>query len=151
MDYSESVQIILNKKQLKLLIKSLYLADVVKTSYCPDKLKKISKEKKLMAEFLPLAIEMGFGHWMKSFNPPELDDLKEMDIYEDIQIFENLSFWSNLSQLLAERDLEELYGVEVHLDLEKSLKKELDLEDSYSKEFEENGLLNLRLIRPTEN
>lgn len=153
MENNDSIDLSLDKKQLKLLIRSLALADFVRTSYQPDKVNKNTKEKKLLSQLLQHAGRMGFGHWVKGVKTPKLDDMKEMDFYEDIQIFEALSFWNTLAQQLAERDMDEIYGDAQHLEMKisESLDKEMDLQDKYLEEFDENGLQNLRLINPTLN
>ena len=153
MEDSNSIEISLDKKQLKLLIRSLALANFVRTSYQPDKVNKSTKENKLLRRLLTYAEQLGFGNWATSGPKPKLKDMKEMDFYEDIQVFEALAFWNILGEQLAERDMEENYGDEQHLEMSlgESLNKELDIKDRYMDEFEENGLQNLRLIKPTLN
>ena len=153
MDNNDSISISFDKKQLKLLIKSLALADFVRTSYQPDKIHKNTKEKKMISYLLQFADQMGFGHWVRGVKNPKLDDMKEMDFYEDIQVFEALSFWNTLAQQLAERDMDEIYGDAQHLEMKisESMDKELDIQDKYLAEFDQNGLQNLRLINPTLN
>ena len=153
MEDGNSIEISLNKKQLKLLIRSLSLANFVRTSYQPDKVNKSKKEIKLLRQLLSYAAQLGFSSWATNGPKPKLKELKEMDFYEDIQIFENLAFWNILGEQLAERDMEEIYGDDQHLEMSlgESLNKELDIKDRYMEEFEENGLQNLRLIKPTLN
>ncbi len=150
----ESIEITFNKKQLKTLIKSLFLANIVKSAYRPEEIDKTSKEEKLLIALLKHAATLGFSHWATPENKTlRLEAMKGMEIYEDIQIFEALAFWNNLAEQLAERDMEELYGDAQHLEMSMgdSLNKEMDMEKKYIEEFEENGLQNLRLINPAMN
>lgn len=64
-----------------------------------------------------------------------------------IEDYEDDCFWEQLISRLADRDLVVQEGVEslTNMSIQERLEKSLVLEDKYAREFEENGIANLKL------
>jgi hypothetical protein len=70
---------------------------------------------------------------------------------EDLDAYKNDVFWDELMYRLADRDLVARFG-EDNVDAmnpEERTKMENELVDQYYKEFDKNGLDNLKLVRPS--
>lgn len=75
--------------------------------------------------------------------------LDESIVDELIDEYNNDTFWDELMFRMAERDLIEKYGEDAvrKMKFEERVDKEQPFLDAYRKEFEENGLSNLRLLK----
>jgi len=73
----------------------------------------------------------------------------ETDIEQYRQEHDNEIFWDELTYRLARRDFIKQYGEEVikKMDQKERLEKEQPFIEKYEKEFEENGLENLEILK----
>ena len=145
----------INKKEYKTIIKSLYWASTVLKSFRPGMEDKEVNQDKLLKKLLPEAGQFEMWHWIKKDKKGQtiLREEKEFDLYEVVEEFEILAFWNNLAQRLAQRDLEEVLSDEdiLSMTLGDELDKEYEIQQKYEEEFVENGLQNIRLIHPDLN
>lgn len=149
------MEIKLNKKQYKAMLKALYLSSIVLKAYRPKMMEKEIEQEKMLVELLANAGEFGLGHWVRVGNAGkmELTEEKEFDIYEAMEEFEQLTFWNELAYRLAQRDVEEVLSDEdiLSMEIQKELDMEMEIQEKYEQEFNDNGLQNLRLISPKNN
>lgn len=86
----------------------------------------------------------------KYFTTREFEDSR---IMKHIEEYENNSFWEELIEHLAERDLIKQYGEEhvIQMDPFERFSKLTELEEKYSREFEQNGLDNVIIKHNQQN
>ena len=141
------------KKEYRALLDILSIADWVINAHKVEKDPKTEEYRLLEHTLFSHAEKMGFENLIeydpkleRYFPTQEYDETsKAMDFVDE---FENDSFWEELIHRLAERDLtRQEGGVEnvMKLSWEERLTKEVPLEEMYAKEFEINGLNNLKI------
>ena len=134
------------KKEFKKLIELLAIADWIITSHNYEN--KSNPYKELIDKLLEKAKEFGLNEMVeKSVNEYIFTDLTIDKIYKYIEEFNENEFWDNLVLRLAERDLLDLYGEEnlEKMDIKEFLSLRFKYMDKYYREFEENGIKNLRI------
>ena len=114
-----------------------------------DKYKKPSNElDALESWFLEKAEELGLKDMVDIFQGKKVVDEKYLTrAIDDLNEYEEFSFWDNLARKLADRDLLQKFGKEKlrKMDNLEYLYAEAPIEDEYHKEFEERGLVRVKV------
>jgi|LGVF01.1.fsa_nt_gb hypothetical protein len=146
------MEINITNEEYRLLIDVLYIADRVLQAHKINARPETDKYKNLIQKLFFYAKEMGFDNlviYSKTlqgyYTTREYEQITEADDF--IEAFENDCFWDQLIERLVKRDLIQKIG-EYNLksmDLEKRLQKEDLIRESYSEEFQKNGLNNISI------
>ena len=145
------------KKEYRLLLDILEIAEWVLHSHRTQELEETKKYTVLIQKILSYAEQMGcedlivYDDRLEGFYPTrQFED--ESDHMEYIEEFEDDVFWDALAHRLAVRDLVTQVGKEEYENMEYSERasKILDLEGWYHAEFIESGLVNVKVdaIKP---
>lgn len=146
------MKINLTKEEYKTLVKALFLANWVISAYEVGEKPAKKPFSKLEQKILSLAKDFGQDNLVEYdedlkmyFNTRKFED-ELLDKF--ITPYDNYTFWEELIDRLSKRDLFSDYG---QTELQKMEEKEIieklsQYEDIYSKEFEENGIENLKIV-----
>lgn len=139
----------INKKEYRLLLDMLYLADWIMHAYAIKKEDYHHEHEVLRSKFLSYFKEMGAEDIIEC--PPELNGYYETKEFEDyaqdkfIQPYEDELFWDELIERLAKRDLIKSVGAKQYskMELIERMTKIDELTKRYEEEFEKHGIENL--------
>jgi len=146
------MEINITKEEYRVLIDVLYIADRVLQAHKINARAETDKYKNLIQKLFSYAKEMGFEHMVIYSNTlkgyyttREYEKTAEAD--DLIEAFENDCFWDELIERLVKRDLIRKIGEDnlKSMDLEERLQKEEPIRESYSEEFQKNGLNNISI------
>lgn len=147
------MKINITKKEYKALLDVLSIADWVLNAHKVEEDPRTEEYKELEQKLFSCAEKMGCENLIeydpkleRYFPTKEYDETsKAMDFTDE---FEDDSFWEELIHRLVGRDLIMQEGGPenvMKLSWEERIKKEIPLEEMYAKEFEINGLNNLKI------
>lgn len=134
------------KKQFKTLLDLAYLGEWTANSIRPDD-ERFADYDELFQYICSFAKDMGcedlvpYDRELNAYFPSQEYENQLHPIIDDN---EEYIFWEKLSGHLAKRDLDREGGTFDTLD--DRFRRLLEIEERYEKEFEENGLSNLRII-----
>lgn len=141
------------KEEYETLVEMLYIASWVISAFDvgpqPDKQKYDDLEQKVLSH----AKDFGMGkdieldkNLKKYFHSREFEEGHTMELIDE---FQDETFWDELMNRLAERDLVESYTEKEikKMDVWDRITKTDEFADKYGEEFEENGIINLRLSK----
>lgn len=143
-------EIMLSDSQYRSLIKLLYLGTWMANSFRDDPVNEFHNVEQY---FFSFAEEFKCGRFIeydqdaREYVPTqEFDRIVEFYIDE----YNDDNFWEELTYMMARRDLVSKVGEDKIGTMKENeiIKKEQPLIESYAKEFERNGLLNLYLNKP---
>ena len=144
------MKINIKKNEYRLLLDMVEIAEWVLNSHRTDSSDEIKQYSELYQKILSHAKEMGFENLITY--DESLDGYYATAEYEEsehmryIEEFEDDVFWEALPHRLAVRDLVKQFGEKKYkeMEFEERVSKILELEASYNKELEENGIDNMR-------
>ena len=146
------MKINITKKQYRLLLDILSIAEWVMDAYKVEEDPKSKPYKEVEQLFLSRAKEFGFDNLVeydreddKYYPTREYEDLETDRVF--IDEFEDDVFWEELCNRLAKRDLMRTHGVEkvARMEILERLTTQDKIIEKYQNEFYENGLENLIL------
>jgi len=147
------MKINITNKEYLILLDILYIADWIMHGFYTEDRVATKKYRDLEQKLFSLAKEFGADDLIKPdgkdgefFATRKFED--ESLALEYIEEYEEESFWDELIERLAERDLVHKYGPEIMKLIfeDEDIHDELEnFKEKYAKEFEKNGLKNLRL------
>lgn len=146
------MKINITKKQYKTLIKLLHLGTWMANAYrTDDRIEEFDEIEQYILSFckdLGMDDSVEYDEDLKMFFLTG-EFLDESGVEELIDEYDNDTFWDGLMYRMAKRDMIEKYGEDTvrKMELEEIINKEQPFLNAYGKEFEENGLKNLRLIK----
>lgn len=144
------MKINITKKEYRLLLDILSIADWVMNSYKVKDDPKAAPYKELEQKFLAFAKNFGFDNLVmydkkmgKYYPTAEYEEIESDSQF--IDEFENESFWDKLCTRLAQRDLLQEKGIDVLKKMEPldRITEEDVIAEKYENEFIKNGLKNL--------
>ncbi len=148
------MQIELNDKELKTLVELIDIADTVLTSFEVDPSRKEKKPHlKLIQKLYRAARDNGLNTWFQTLeNKDELivnEEYEKQAVAPDlVEEYEEAVFWEMLETELAHRDLEENHDKsEFEKDPYEALEYVLKYQEVYRREFERDGIKNMRLVK----
>lgn len=147
----EAVKIELTKKEYDTLLEMLYIATWVisahDTEQKPEKRKYDDVEQKIMAQAKDFGMDKEIIYDKKLGKYFTTRDFEEKCHKKFIDEYEDESFWDELVNRLAERDLLDAHTEKqiIKMDVWDRIGKVDNLAEKYLEEFEENGVLNLRI------
>ncbi len=146
------MRIDITNKEYRLLVDMFEIADWVLHSYRSDSPEETKGYRDLQQKLYALSREAGMEDLIRY--DAELGQNIITEEYEEqsgymsfIEDYENDHFWEELISRLADRDLtvQEGLGSLNNMSVKERLEKLLVLEEKYAREFEENGIANLKL------
>jgi len=150
---SEHTSIQFSRTEYRALVEMIQIADWVISSHETEPLAATQVFRDVRAKVLGDVEKMGMGHLIE--HSPELNDFFETREYEEtsehrefINNYDDCTFWDNLVDNLAKRDLIDHIGKKHFIDMEPMTRfQRLErLQEKYEREFEANGLQNLRAV-----
>ncbi|MBU2564250.1 hypothetical protein KKA23_01585 [Patescibacteria group bacterium] len=148
------MKIELNKKQYKELVHSIETAEIV-YAVLRDMVdmgkydKKLTEKENIGKYILRFAKEFGVENIIENFEGENVASEKYIDyILDDLYEYDDYIFWDGLATKLAEKEFFNTYSEEeiINMDVAERYLKCGELEDKYSKEFEEYGIDKLEII-----
>jgi len=139
----------LTKKNFRLLIEHVFIGNWVLNAAKVDREKSVD-------EFYNTILSIGKNYnlvegivYDEDHDEYELGEEKEKEIISKIEEYDDTTFWEELVSKLATRDAITKYGSNelCEMDQIERMKIIWDEEEKYNKEFEKNGIENLRLKR----
>ena len=146
------MKINLTKKEYRLLLDVLQIADWVMDSYHVDPPEETQPYRELAQKFFAQAEEYGcqdlveYDSATDTYYPAgELDF--EGDWRKLMDEFVDFTFWDELMERLAERDVIHEIGIEQYSEMEPFDRADKigEVVEKYANEFEENGIKNIRI------
>ena len=140
------------KREYQSLLDILYIADWITSAYDETENGKPVSHDQLEQKLLSYAKNFGFEHYVEQdksdgqYYPTRLFE-DETIATEIIDQYDEDTFWDELVRRLAQRDIKLKYDQEqlAKMDIKQVLEEMSIIEDAYNKEFEERGLLKVRV------
>ncbi len=149
------MKINLSKKQYRTLVKLIYLGTWLANAHRTDDI--IEEFEELEQYIFSFCKDFGMENdfeYDESLKRFYLTDefIENSGIDKLIDEYNLDTFWEELIHMMADKDLLETYGEKglKEMDIEKLTEKKILLLDLYEKEFSENGIKNLRVIKGTK-
>jgi hypothetical protein len=141
----------LSKEQFRELLLDVIIGVYVREAVLDLQGKDFSKVEELEKYLLSVAENFDAGDMVENFKGALIPSEKVCKEYEDIiEEYNNDEFWSRLEIDLGKRDFWESLTEEEKREIEKEKwlpERVHDFYDYYAKEFEENGIENLRIVK----
>jgi len=142
------------KKEYKVLLEMITLADWILHATKVEKDPRTEKHRELGEKIYSYAAEMGYGHlieYSKTLGShfPSRQFEENSSVRTFIEEYENNTFWEDLVERLADRDLLREFGEEKlsAMSRDEMMIRTMRLEEKYNAEFVANGLDNLVIER----
>jgi hypothetical protein len=141
-------------KQYRTLLKALFWAEWIKNAMAtvPDKegeeLQELEQHLYSYTKQFQTTDWVSYDEKLKGYYP---NRLMEDTLQSVIDEFEETSFWDELIHRMARKDTMRKYGKENFKDVFDLMEKEHPFLEKYEKEFQENGIKNLKVITEKEN
>lgn len=103
-----------------------------------------------ITHLLAYAHEFGMAGVVDEFEGKKhLTEAYDSRIFDDVREYDEYAYWEELAKSMAERDFHRKYSEQdiSAMDEKKFFEKHWDIEEQWNKEFEENGIDRLELIR----
>ena len=148
------MKISFTKKEYKVLLEMIALADWVLHATKVEKDPRTEKHRELREKIYSYAAEMGYGHLLEYSKTlgshfPSRQFEEDGPVRTFIEEYENNTFWEDLVARLADRDLLREFGEEKlsTMSRDEMMVRTMRLEEKYNAEFVANGLDNLVIER----
>ena len=143
------IEISLSKKNLRLLIKHVFVGHWVMTSTKVDRDKELDDFYDTILSIANTYNVIDGLEYSEKNGSFLISEDKEQEMMKPVEEYEEDIFWQELTDRLALRDAEEKYGSKVLEDMEpmermKCIWKE---EEKYDNEFEKSGIDRLRIMK----